>query len=55
MNTRFLVYMIGAILVAFGFGYAGYELGLNGVWITIISIIIIGFGIMAGVSKTRSG
>lgn len=54
MNTRFIVYMIGTVLVTLGFGYAAYEIGLDSVWIAIISIVIIGFGIMAGVSKTQS-
>jgi len=54
MNTRFIIYIIGTILVALGFGYAAYEIGLNAVWIAIISIVIVGFGIMAGVSKTHS-
>lgn len=54
MNSRFIIYMIGAVLVALGFGYAAYEIGLNTIWIAIITIVILGFGIMAGVSKTHS-
>lgn len=53
MSTRFIIYMIGSVLVALGIGYAAFEIGLNAVWIAIISIVIIGFGIMKGVAKTH--
>lgn len=52
MNSRFIIYMIGTVLVALGFGYAAHELGLNAVWIGIITVIIVGLGIKAGVTKT---
>ena len=51
--SNFALYMIGSILVAGGLAFAAYQIGIDPVWITIIAIIVIGFGIMGGVKKTR--
>ncbi len=50
---NFAIYMIGAVLVAAGFGYAAYAIGLSGTWIIIIALVILGFGIMGAVKKTQ--
>lgn len=52
--SNFALYLIGSILVAGGFAFAAYKLGLSGSWIIIISLIIVGFGIMGGVKKTKT-
>lgn len=51
--SNLAVYIIGALLVAGGFGYAAHLIGLGPVWIVVIGVIILGFGIMGGVKKTR--
>ena len=51
--SNLTLYIIGALLVAGGFGYAAYRIGLPAVWVFIIGAIILGFGIMGGVKKTR--
>lgn len=51
--SAFSLYLIGSTLVAAGFAFAAYKLGLGASWIIIIALIIIGFGIRGGVKKTR--
>lgn len=51
--SAFSLYLIGSILVAAGFAFAAYKLGLSTSWIIIIAIIIIGFGIRGGVKKNK--
>jgi hypothetical protein len=51
--SNFAIYMIGSILVAGGIAFAAFQLGLGATWIWIIAAIIIGFGIMGGIKKTR--
>ena len=51
--NNFFIYLIGVILVAGGFAYAAYEIGLGAVWIAIIAAIVLGFGIMGAVKKTQ--
>ena len=52
MNS-FLVYVIGTILVVIGLAYAAVKMGIGTEWIVIGAIVIIGIGIMGGVSKTQ--
>lgn len=51
--NNFVIYLIGVALVAGAIGYAAYLIGLGPVWIGIITVIIIGFGIMGAVKKTQ--
>jgi hypothetical protein len=51
--SNFAIYMIGSILVASAVGFAAYQFKLSAIWITIIVLLILGFGIMGGVRKTR--
>ena len=50
---NFALYMIGVLVVVLGVAYGASRLGLSSTWITIIVAIVIGLGIMAGVTKTR--
>lgn len=50
---NFALYMVGVLVVVLGLGYGASRLGISTTWIAIGSIIIIGLGIMAAVSKTR--
>jgi Na+-driven multidrug efflux pump len=51
--SNLAIYLIGTAFVAGGLAWAANELGAPLIWIIIGVIIIIGFGIMAAVSKTR--
>jgi hypothetical protein len=50
---NFAIYMIGVILVVVALAYGAHLLGLNETWIGIGVLLILGFGIMGAVSKTR--
>lgn len=51
--SNFAMYMIGAILVAGGLAYGAYAAGVPPVWIFVGVLVIVGFGIMGGVKKTK--
>jgi NADH:ubiquinone oxidoreductase subunit 6 (subunit J) len=51
--TNFLVYLIGTLLVVAGMAYAASRLGVSQVWIIAGALVIIGFGLMGGIVKTR--
>jgi hypothetical protein len=47
------IYMIGVLIVVAGLAYGASRLGVSSTWIFIGALIIIGLGIMAGITKTR--
>ena len=51
--TNFLIYLIGTLLVVAGMAYAASRLGVSQVWIIAGALVIIGFGLMGGIVKTR--
>jgi NADH:ubiquinone oxidoreductase subunit 6 (subunit J) len=51
--TNLLIYLIGTLLVVAGLAYGANRLGVSHVWIIVGALVIIGFGLMAGVVKTR--
>jgi len=51
--SNLAIYLIGTALVAGGLAWAANKLGAPTIWIIIGTIVIIGLGIMAAVSKTR--
>ena len=51
--SNFVIYMIGVVLVVAALSYGAHLLGIGGKWIVIGALIIIGFGVMGGVAKTR--
>ena len=50
---NFSLYMIGVLIVVIGLAYGASRLGISTTWIVIGALIVIGLGIMAGVTKTR--
>ena len=50
---NFLLYMLGVLFVAFGLAYGANRLGVGRTWIIIGVVVIVGFGIMGAVAKTR--
>lgn len=47
------LYLIGAVLVILGGGYAAMMLGVPPLWIGIAAVIVLGFAIMSGVGSAR--
>ena len=51
--TNFLVYLIGTLLVVAGLAYGASRMGVSTVWIVAGALVIIGLGLMGGITKTR--
>ena len=51
--TNFVVYLIGTLLVVAGLAYGASRLGVSQVWIIAGALVIIGFGLMGGIVRTR--
>jgi NADH:ubiquinone oxidoreductase subunit 6 (subunit J) len=51
--TNMLVYLLGTLLVVAGLAYGANRLGVSHVWIIVGALVIIGLGLMAGITKTR--
>jgi NADH:ubiquinone oxidoreductase subunit 6 (subunit J) len=51
--TNLVIYLIGTLLVVAGLAYGASRLGVNHVWIIVGALVITGFGLMAGIVKTR--
>ncbi len=51
--SSFGIYIIGFIILIIGVAFAMSQLGVSTAWIGIVSLILIGLGVMVGVSKTR--
>ena len=48
-----VIYMIGTLLVVAGLAYGMSRLGIGHVWIAVVSLVIIGLGMMGGITRTR--
>ena len=51
--SSFGLYLIGFLILISGLAYAAYMIGAPPVWIGVGAIILIGFGIITGVARTR--
>jgi NADH:ubiquinone oxidoreductase subunit 6 (subunit J) len=51
--TNLVIYLIGTLLVVAGLAYGANRLGVSHVWIIVGALVITGFGLMAGIVKTR--
>lgn len=51
--TNFVVYMIGTLLVVAALAYAASLVGISQTWIIIGALVIVGIGLMGGITKTR--
>ena len=51
--SSFGIYLIGFIILIVGVAFGMSTLGVSTTWIAIASLILIGLGVMVGVSKTR--
>lgn len=51
--SNFALYVIGYLIVIAGLAYAAHLLGVAPVWIGVGAMVLIGIGIVTGVSRTR--
>jgi hypothetical protein len=51
--SSFGMYLFGFIVLIIGLGLAAYLLGVPSVWIGVGVVVLIGIGILSGVSRTR--
>ena len=51
--TNMIVYLIGTLLVVAGLAYAADRMGVGSGWILAGALVIVGIGLMAGITKTR--
>jgi hypothetical protein len=49
----FILYMIGFIIFTVGLAFAANRLGVNNFWIGTGVAVLLGLGILTGVSRTR--
>ena len=51
--TNMVIYLIGTLLVVAGLAYGANRMGVSQVWIIAGALVIIGIGLMGGITKTR--
>jgi hypothetical protein len=51
--SNFSIYLVGFLIVIAGLVWAAVSLGAPPVWIGIGAVILLGLGIVSGVSRTR--
>jgi NADH:ubiquinone oxidoreductase subunit 6 (subunit J) len=51
--TNMVIYLLGTLLVVAGLAYGANRLGVSHVWIIVGALVIIGLGLMGGITKTR--
>jgi len=51
--SSFAIYVVGFIILIIGLSLAASMLGVPTTWIAIGAIVLIGIGILSGVSRTR--
>ncbi len=52
MPSSFAVYLVGFIILIIGLAWGAYEAGVPPIWIGIGVIVLIGIGVLTGVTKT---
>lgn len=50
---NFMIYLLGTLIVVGGLAYGASRLHISSTWIIIGCAIILGLGIMTGVTQTR--
>jgi predicted ABC-type exoprotein transport system permease subunit len=49
----FALYLVGTLIVIIGLGYGAWLAHLPTQWIVVGAVVILGLGILTGVSRTR--
>ena len=51
--SNYALYMIGYVVLIGGLAYGAFLLGLPQVWIVVGAVVLLGIGIISGVTRTR--
>jgi uncharacterized membrane protein len=51
--SNYTLYLIGYIVLIGGLAYGAFLLGVPQVWIVVGAVILLGIGIISGVTRTR--
>lgn len=51
--SSFGLYLIGFIVLSIGIMFAAAILGVGNQWLAVIGLVLLGLGVITGVSKTR--
>ncbi|MGE0828508.1 MAG: hypothetical protein AB7O04_04055 [Hyphomonadaceae bacterium] len=52
--SAFAIYVIGFLILMGGLGYGAYLLNVPPTWIGVGALVLIGFGVMSGVARTKA-
>lgn len=51
--SNFAIYLIGFFIVIAGLAWGAFQMGISPLWIGIGVVVLVGLGILSGVSRTR--
>ena len=51
--SNFAIYVVGFLILIGGILFGGHQLGVPQIWLGVAAVILVGIGIISGVSKTR--
>lgn len=51
--SSFALYLVGFIVLSIGVMFAASILGVGNQWLAVIGLVLLGLGVITGVSKTR--
>jgi len=51
--SSFAMYLFGFIILIIGLALAAYLVGVPSIWIAVGIVVLVGIGILSGVSRTR--
>jgi hypothetical protein len=52
--SNFTLYLIGYVVLILGLAYGAFLLGAPPVWIAVGAVVLLGIGIIGGVTRTRA-
>ena len=51
--SNYMLYLIGYVVLIGGLAYGAFLLGVPQVWIVVGAVVLLGIGIISGVTRTR--
>jgi hypothetical protein len=51
--SNFSIFLVGFLVLTAGLAWGAFQLGVPTIWIVIGAVILLGIGILSGVSRTR--
>jgi hypothetical protein len=52
--SSFLLYLVGLLVLTGGLAFGAHLAGLPQTWIMVGALVVLGFGVMVAVAKTRT-